>query len=212
MESNHYFSSYAEHGWMLVGGLPVLMYHKIGRRPRNAKLRSLYLSPQSFARQLDGLAAVGYASATLDEPRPVPGDAAMQKKIVLTFDDGYANVLKHALGPMARHNFKAMQFLVAGRLGGSNEWDVAGGEVPEALMDAAQVRAWLAAGHAIGSHTLTHPHLSQIALAAQREEIFSSKKKLEDLFGVPCGTFAIRTAIAMNASRRWWPRPVTRRR
>ena len=56
-------------------------------------------------------------------------------------------------------------------------------------MDAAQIREWLAAGHDIGSHTVTHPHLTHIPLAQAREEIFASKKSLEDLFGRPVKHF-----------------------
>jgi peptidoglycan/xylan/chitin deacetylase (PgdA/CDA1 family) len=63
------------------------------------------------------------------------------------------------------------------------------GEAPEPLMDAGQVREWLAAGHQIGSHTLTHPWLTRLSPAAAREEIFASKKRLEDAFGVPVGHF-----------------------
>jgi peptidoglycan/xylan/chitin deacetylase (PgdA/CDA1 family) len=51
-------------------------------------------------------------------------------------------------------------------------------------MDAAQVRDWLGAGHAIGSHSLTHARLTRLTLRDAREEIFASKKKLEDDFGV----------------------------
>jgi len=50
-------------------------------------------------------------------------------------------------------------------------------------MDASQVRDWLAAGDDIGSHTLTHPFLTRLAPREAREEIFASKKRLEDLFG-----------------------------
>jgi peptidoglycan/xylan/chitin deacetylase (PgdA/CDA1 family) len=108
---------------------------------------------------------------------------------VLTFDDGFANVLEYGLEPLARCRFRAIQFLVADRLGQVNDWDAPKREVMVPLMDGAQVRDWLAAGHAIGAHTLTHPRLAQIPLAAAREEIFSSKKKLEDLFGVPIEHF-----------------------
>jgi peptidoglycan/xylan/chitin deacetylase (PgdA/CDA1 family) len=52
------------------------------------------------------------------------------------------------------------------------------------LMDAAQVRDWLAAGHAIGSHSLTHARLTRLTVRDAREEIFASRKKLEDTFGV----------------------------
>ena len=47
-----------------------------------------------------------------------------------------------------------------------------------------QVLEWLAAGHQIGSHTLDHPYLTRIPLAAAREQIAASRKKLEDRFGV----------------------------
>jgi len=60
----------------------------------------------------------------------------------------------------------------------------------ERLMDPTQIREWLSLGHEIGAHTLTHPRLSQIPLSRAREEIHSSKKKLEDLFGIPVKHFA----------------------
>ena len=82
-----------------------------------------------------------------------------------------------------------MPFLVAGRLGGRNEWEIAEGEAQAALMDDAQVRDWLAAGHEIGSHTLTHPRLTRLPVSEAREEITASRKKLEDQFGVPIEHF-----------------------
>lgn len=51
-------------------------------------------------------------------------------------------------------------------------------------MDEAQVRDWLAAGMSIGAHSLTHPRLGQISPAQARAEIYDSKKKLEDKFGL----------------------------
>ena len=93
------------------------------------------------------------------------------------------NVLENALAPLAENQFTAIQFLPPSLLGRNNEWDLPGGEAQEPLMDAAQVRDWLDAGHDIGSHTLTHPFLTRLPLSAAREEIFASKKALEDLFG-----------------------------
>ena len=84
---------------------------------------------------------------------------------------------------------RAIQFLVAGQIDGTDAWDRAIGEPPLPLMDDARVREWLAAGQEIGAHTLTHPHLPALPLAQARTEIFDSKKQLEDRFGVPVHHF-----------------------
>jgi len=50
-------------------------------------------------------------------------------------------------------------------------------------MDETEIRDWLAAGHGLGSHTLSHPWLTKITPAEAREQITASKKLLEDRFG-----------------------------
>ena len=90
---------------------------------------------------------------------------------------------------LKENKFRAIQFLVAAQLGGRNEWEIADGEVPAPLMNEAQVRDWLAAGHEIGSHTLTHPWLTRLSASEAREEITASRKQLEDRFSVPIDHF-----------------------
>ncbi len=159
-------------------GNPILAYHKVGPRPRGVRLKGLYLSPKLFAAQLAELRSAGFRSGSLQDC----SGPLKPRQIVLTFDDGYANVLRNAVHALAQTQFKATQFLPVNFLGKSNEWDVVLGEASEPIMDCAQVRDWLAAGHDIGSHTLTHPSLTRLAPEQAREEIFASKKKLEDLF------------------------------
>lgn len=161
--------------------VPVLMYHKLGPRPRGVRLKGLYVAEGLFRRQLDEWSEAGFGSGSIAEVGLQNGNAA--KRVVLTFDDGFENVLRHGLGPMRQHGFTAIQFLVADLLGKTNEWEQREGEVAERLMDPTQIREWLAAGHEIGAHTGTHPHLTQVPPARAREEIFASRKKLEDLFG-----------------------------
>ncbi len=163
-------------------GLPILTYHKLGPRPRNARLKGLYVSEKLFGQQLAELRAAGFTTI----PLPPNGDErpTQHRRITLTFDDGYQNVFRYALEPLASNGFRAIQYLVAARLGLTNDWDVRIGEASEALMDETEVREWLAAGHEIGSHTLTHPHLTQVSAQQARTEIQDSKKHLEDTFGV----------------------------
>jgi peptidoglycan/xylan/chitin deacetylase (PgdA/CDA1 family) len=168
-------------------GTPWLMYHKLGPRPPRVRLKGLYLSARLFGRQLSELRAAGFSSPAYGSPIEDAGNA--KKQIRLTFDDGSASVFRHGTAPLAAHGFRAIQFLVADRLGSPNDWEVRQGEALEPLMDEAQVREWLAAGHEIGSHTLTHPWLTRVTRELAKEEITASKKKLEDRFGVPVRHF-----------------------
>ncbi len=168
-------------------GLPVLTYHKLGPRPRSVRIKGLYVSDKLFARQLSELRAAGFTTPPSADLLPI--QYTSRNKIVLTFDDGYANVLRYGLLPLAENKFHAVQFMVADFIGKTNLWDRDAGEVSELLLDTTQIREWLAAGHEIGSHTLTHQSLTRIPRRQAREEISSSKKKLEDLFGHPVSYF-----------------------
>lgn len=166
-------------------GVPVLMYHKIAAPPRGARLRGLYVRPEQFERQLAELRQAGFEACPPAAARENHG----ARRVTLTFDDGFRNVWEHALEPLAAHRFTAIQFLVANCIGRLNQWEVREGEVREPLMDAAQVRDWLRAGHRIGSHSLSHPYLTRVSRRDAREEITASKKKLEDAFGVTVEDF-----------------------
>ena len=176
------YSRLGPHRRLFAAGLPIITYHHVGPRTAGIKWRSLFVSPRLFARQMSELANAGFRTATLDDPRPLAGNP--DRRFVVTFDDGYVDTLEHAAPVLARHGFTAIQYLVADQIGGRNEWDIAEGERPSPLMDEAQVRAWLAAGHAIGSHTRTHPRLTRLSRSAQREELRVSRLRLEDRFGV----------------------------
>jgi peptidoglycan/xylan/chitin deacetylase (PgdA/CDA1 family) len=166
-------------------GTPILCYHKLGRPPRSAKMRSLYVSSGLFDWQMRQLREAGFKSRTLDVPRTNAGDS-----VILTFDDGSRTLMRHALPILAQHGLRAIVFLVAGAIGGVNHWDVAAfGEAPDSLMDDADVREWLSAGHQIGAHTMSHCRLTRVGANVAREEISASKKSLEDRFGVPVRHF-----------------------
>jgi peptidoglycan/xylan/chitin deacetylase (PgdA/CDA1 family) len=168
-------------------GIPVFTFHSIAQPPPGARDPFLYVGPARFAKQLEMLRHHGFTSASLDEIAKV--SANPESKVVLTFDDGCRNVSENALETLSLHRFHAIQFIVADLIGKRNEWDAKNGDVVEPLMDAAQIREWLSAGHDIGSHSLTHPNLANLGVAEAREQIFGSKKKLEDLFGIPIRHF-----------------------
>jgi len=182
MKSNIYYAELSPFHDLFRSGLPLLCYHKIGRKPLGVKMRGVYLSRRLFARQMRELKAAGYRSIPMDD---CLGFADQGKQVALTFDDGSRTVMENAMDSLASAGFRAINYLVSDLIGGVNQWDVVKGEVPDPLMNDVQVRDWMAAGHTIGAHTRTHPRLSRIPLAQAREEIVGSKKSLEDRFGVP---------------------------
>lgn len=165
----------------------LFVFHKVANPPPDTRDRFEYQTPARFAERLEALRAAGLVSAPLDDlPTELERGAG---RFSVTFDDGYAHVIENALPALQQRKLCAIQFIVAGKLGGQNDWDIAKGDVPERLMDAAQIRDWLAAGQSIGSHSLTHPNLRKIPRDQAREEISASRKRLEDLFGVPVRHF-----------------------
>jgi peptidoglycan/xylan/chitin deacetylase (PgdA/CDA1 family) len=160
-------------------GWPVLLYHKIGNAPLIARRRGLFVSIDLLSRQLAELSRAGFRFGTLGVERHY-------RQIVITFDDGYASCFEHGMAVLEDFGCKAIQFLVSGRIGKTNDWDATG----EPIVHKSQVRDWLANGHLIGSHTITHPDLTKLRERDAREEIMASRKWLEDTFGVAVNHFA----------------------
>lgn len=162
-------------------GAGVLMYHHVGPRKRGARLKGLYVSLRLFARQLTELKSAGFSTA---EFREILGKGNTNQRIFLTIDDGFSDVFEYALPVLRENGFRAILYLVSDLIGKTNEWQQKAGDIVEPLMNADQIRAWLEAGQEIGAHTQTHPWLTQLPLAAAREEITACKKNLEDRFGL----------------------------
>jgi peptidoglycan/xylan/chitin deacetylase (PgdA/CDA1 family) len=187
MPPPHYYSRLAPFEALFLTGNPILTYHHVGPSRRGARIKGLYASPILFGRQMAELTAAGFSTAPLRDIHTTANPG--RPRVFLTFDDGFRDVFEHALPLLCQHHFYAIQFLVAGLLGKSNEWQQRAGDIAEPLMDEAQVKDWLASGQEIGSHTQTHPHLTQLSPSAAREEITASKKHLEDRFSVPVEHF-----------------------
>lgn len=178
--SPRYYSSLGPFREVLTTNPGILTYHHVGSRPRGVRLKGLYVSTRLFAEQMAEFAEEGfqtdYIGAGLSRK-------LARKRVFLTFDDGFSDVFENALPVLQQHGFRSIQFLVADLLGKTSEWQKSSGEVPGKLMDKTQIKDWLATGQEIGSHTLTHPRLTQISHSQAREEISGSKKRLEDTFG-----------------------------
>jgi peptidoglycan/xylan/chitin deacetylase (PgdA/CDA1 family) len=169
-------------------GVPILMFHKIAQCSRPTIVPELYVSPRRLHQMLVCIRYLALQSISVGEALD-PG-CRDNDSLVITFDDGYENVLLNAAQDLRWLGFRATQFLVADRLGRCNDWDIGVDATNDRLMDKEQIRDWLSLGFEIGAHTRTHAHLTQISPARAKEEISGSKARLEDLFGMEVKYFA----------------------
>ncbi len=182
---------------------PVLMYHSVcpSRQPDPHRIR---VSPRRLDRHLRLLRRLGLRGVPLAELMAAAEQGRATGLVGLTFDDGYADFLEHALPVLRRHEVTATVYVVAGLLGGVNDWD----EGPRLdLLDADGVRAVAAAGHEVGSHTLSHADLRDAAPGTLRREIGGSREALQDVlqaevagFCYPWGLFDAAAADAVRAA------------
>ena len=158
--------------------VPILMYHHIAPAGQYARLPALWVRPEAFAAQVRALRRAGYRAVTLGRVWDAwhGGPPLPRRPVVVSFDDGYADQVRHALPALRRARWPgvlnlALDFLPA--MGGTGA-----------------VRRLLAAGWEIDSHSITHPDLTTLAPARLRAELAGSRARIHDLFGVPANFFA----------------------
>ncbi|HEX6869644.1 MAG TPA: polysaccharide deacetylase family protein [Micromonosporaceae bacterium] len=157
----------------------VLMYHSVA--PRDDDPYRITVSPWRFAEQMRWLRRQGLRGVSVGALLAACDAGHATGLVGLTFDDGYADFDHHVAPVLDRHGFGATVFVVAGHLGGHNDWDRAGRR--RQLLTAAQVRQVVARGFEVGSHGLHHRPLDTEDTELLRAEMLTSKQVLEDLLG-----------------------------
>jgi peptidoglycan/xylan/chitin deacetylase (PgdA/CDA1 family)/glycosyltransferase involved in cell wall biosynthesis len=167
--------------------IPVVMYHKIVDVPPEGSRHGTWVMKERFAAQLASLARRGYSTITFrDYAACLDGARALPRRpIVLTFDDGYADNYTNAFPLLRKHGMTAVIFLIADRNITTNLWDAAGGEPQVPLLESDQIREMGDYGIEFGSHTLSHPRLTDLAPGALAEELEGSRRAIEERFGRP---------------------------
>jgi peptidoglycan/xylan/chitin deacetylase (PgdA/CDA1 family) len=123
------------------------------------------------------------------------GDIALasgKSYVAVTFDDGFENFITQALPELEKRNIPATVFVIASGMNrefGSDSYS-------EKLLSLEQVRSLPTSLVTIGSHTVTHPLLTQLEESEARREIYESRTKLEAMlnrrvtqFSFPFGGF-----------------------
>lgn len=126
----------------------VLCYHRIG-----SGLGRMGVAPEQFAQQMEWLTANGYRVVRLsDLADQLAGHRALPpKSLVITFDDGYESVHRHAYPVLRRLGLPATLFLYTDFIGGGGD-----------ALSWPQVREMAASGLIdFQAHSRTHANLAQ---------------------------------------------------
>ncbi|QXE39474.1 polysaccharide deacetylase family protein [Streptomyces sp. GMY02] len=180
------------------------MYHAIAERPP-AAVRALSVSPGAFAGQMEVLHRRGFTPVTLARLAAVwrGGGELPARPVLVTFDDGYEGVHRHALPVLASYSFAATLFVSTGWLRGPYDE----GGAPDTMLDWDQVRELAGAGLEIGGHSHTHPELDQLdddRLGSEvrrcREIIAGELGTAPDSFAYPYGYSSRRVRRTVRAA------------
>jgi peptidoglycan/xylan/chitin deacetylase (PgdA/CDA1 family) len=167
----------------------ILAYHRVNP----GAVDGLSITPEAFEAQLKYLSEKGWVNAALDEAvSPTSRSAPTSRKFAITLDDGYQDNYYYALPVLRRLGMRATVFVAVDytRTQRPFPWVRKAIERDDLALTWDQIEEMMGSGHfSIGSHTLTHPFLSQLDREAASREIAVSKSVLEDRLGVPMTTF-----------------------
>lgn len=161
----------------------VLAYHKVTR----FEFGGTWVPPARFASQLDHLLEAGCTFIgegafleTLSGTRE-----GRSREILLTFDDGYRELLEEAVPALESRKIPAHIFIVSRFVGRENRWELPlpGRRCRHLSRD--EILDLDGRGFTFGSHTRTHRDLTRLDPDEARGEIAESKRELEDMLGSP---------------------------
>jgi peptidoglycan/xylan/chitin deacetylase (PgdA/CDA1 family) len=159
----------------------VLCYHRVSSAPPHR----LAVSAEQLDQHLSRLVCRGYRSVPAEELATSNG-----KALHVTFDDGFRSVA-NALPVLERHEAHATVFACSGPLAIpelAGDADAAPEEF--ATMSWDELRELADRGLEIGSHTVSHPHLTRLADAELARELSESRASIEEELRRPCRFFA----------------------
>lgn len=172
----------------MADAIAILTYHSLDESGSVVSV-----SPALFSAQMTALADAGWRGVSLGAAvshKSKTGEWP-DRRVVITFDDGFANFISCGLETLKRHGFGATVFVISAYVGGRNNWaPPPPGLGDKSLMSWADLARLVRAGVEIGAHTRTHPHLSQLPADSIESELFGCKQDIEAQLDQPVSTFA----------------------
>ncbi|MEU9011441.1 polysaccharide deacetylase family protein [Streptomyces sp. NPDC048479] len=160
--------------------IPVLLYHAVMDEPPDW-IAEFTVTPREFGAQLDAIVASGRTPVTIGAlADQLAGRApVVPRPVVLTFDDGFADLPGPTAEALAARALPATAYLTTGAITPGRRSLLP----PAPMMTLSQAPLLEQYGVEVGAHTVTHPQLDTLPPKALHRELRESKAVLEDVLG-----------------------------
>ena len=162
---------------------PILLYHHVGEEQLQSgdESTSQYdVTPADFKAELEMLQELGYHTVRVSQiATAILGQGTLPPRpIALSFDDGWVDEFQ-TIFPLLQENGDVGTFYIPSSYPGA-----------PGTVTWADLKEMASAGMEIGDHSRTHGHLASMTDAQVLDEVYDSKKYLEEQLGVTVDTFA----------------------
>jgi peptidoglycan/xylan/chitin deacetylase (PgdA/CDA1 family)/GT2 family glycosyltransferase len=187
----------------------VLAFHAIADLHADPALHAYGVPPARFAQHLDALARRGWTFIGLDGLLDTLAavDDSRLRALLVTFDDGYTDLLHEACPILEQRDIPSVVFAVAGRLGATNTWDRHLGAGELRLLDSDGLQVVATRGVEVGSHGSSHRSLAEVTGQTLAAEVAGSAEELEAAglprpraFSYPYGEWSVEAAKVVHDS------------
>jgi peptidoglycan/xylan/chitin deacetylase (PgdA/CDA1 family) len=172
-----------------VTRLTILMYHRVAATPNGTRHPKNFVTAARLQEQIEGLLAWGYEPVTFAHWMEYRNHRSHIPRLpfIVTFDDGYAD-FDDGWSVLRPLGVPATVFLVASKIGGTNEWDRH--EPRASLLGSARIRELESEGVEFGGHGYAHVPLTEVSPDEAQADIERCRAGLVAVLSKPPAVFA----------------------
>ncbi|MHB8139319.1 MAG: polysaccharide deacetylase family protein [Smithellaceae bacterium] len=166
--------------------IPILMYHSISDvKESSHPYYHVNTSPAVFEAHMRYLSENNYAVINLRDTRDNFDANHSAKQVVITFDDGFLDFYTSAYPILKKFGFTATVFLPTAFIQNNRT-----SFKDNPCMTWNEVRQLLKEGISFGSHTVSHPQLTDLSETEIKHEIKASREIIEEETGTKVDSFS----------------------